>query len=66
MIMVDRDPFYVELSKREWFAGLAMQGFLSAEKQHGISNAQGLVYDRAEAAVLQADALLAELSKNPA
>jgi hypothetical protein len=52
------------LTKREWFAGLAMQGMLSASDREGrpddIRRMSGLY---AEASAIYADALLAELSK---
>ncbi len=51
------------LNKRELFAAMIVQGFLAAEKHEGISGAHLLLNERANAAVAQADALLAELAK---
>ena len=46
----------IGLSKREWFAGLAMQGNLTSMRDWTYKQ-------EAEAAVLAADALIAELNK---
>lgn len=47
------------ITKREYFAGLAMQGMLSSMKGYTNSGVENL----ASIAVQQADALLAELEK---
>ncbi|MEC9482552.1 MAG: hypothetical protein UMU75_04390 [Halomonas sp.] len=47
------------LTKREWFAGLAMQGFCAATDMEGVP-----VDDLAAEAVMQADALLEALRDN--
>jgi hypothetical protein len=50
---------YTGLTKREHFAGLAMQGLLSNNKSTG----ENLYLDMSEVSVFIADALLAELDK---
>lgn len=66
----DSDPMeHLGLTKREWLAGLAMQGMLSDEMNVRIIgvNAEQVGYRPMELlcklAVAHADALLAELSK---
>jgi hypothetical protein len=60
---VDEDYLQSGLTKREYFAGIAMQGILS-------SNTERLALGRidikgyAEMSIMAADALLAELDKN--
>jgi len=54
-----KNECYTGLSKREYFAGLAMQGLLS-NPEAGVDEAPN---DAAEYAVKQADALLKELEK---
>ena len=49
------------LTKREHFAGLAMQGFISAVGHHGLN---GLITTAASDSVVMADALLKALGEN--
>jgi hypothetical protein len=56
-------PYKQGLTKREYFAGLAMQGFISTEKLlNGNRNVTQVQY--AEAAVIMADALINALNKD--
>lgn len=61
----DRIEAYPEsgLTKREYFAGLAMSGMLGIGGPHGHIDGQGDEVDAAALAVKYADALLAELDK---
>lgn len=60
---LDKDGFvkahqmvsYLGLTKREYFAALALQGFASSDR--------GSVHEMAEAAVMLADALILELNE---
>ena len=55
--LVGREDYNAGLTKREWFAGLAMQGMLSDPKQAGSSD------EIAHYAVYAADALIKELEE---
>jgi len=55
----DRDQYYTGLTKREHFAGLAMQGFSGLEEDHFVT-----VQEMAVTAVKYADALLDALEKS--
>ena len=48
------------LTKREYFAAMAMQGFCANPQRHGIGNVA-----RAACAVEEADALIASLNNEP-
>jgi hypothetical protein len=50
------------LTKREWFAGLAMQGLLAADYDDSMVTAKGVV----SVSVAIADKLIAELNKEKA
>ncbi len=56
-----------ELSKREYFAAMAMQGLISNLSKyvqvHEKSSAHELIYPTMDTAVIIADALIAELNK---
>lgn len=54
------------LSKREWFAGLAMQGMLAGFATETDIPHQHIPVTIASFSVMCADALLAELAKEPA
>tara|TARA_R110000850_G_scaffold106990_1_gene218405 strand:- start:147 stop:401 length:255 start_codon:yes stop_codon:yes gene_type:complete len=55
------DQFSYGLTKREHFAAMAMQGFISAVGHHGLN---GLITTAASDSVVMADALLAALGEN--
>jgi hypothetical protein len=65
--MLDQNGSFTQygLTKREYFAGLAMQGLL-ANQNGGMQKGGGMTFSPigiSELAVLHADALLAELEK---
>ena len=55
-VVMPNGELYPGLTKREYFAGLAMQGNISASRDWTYTQ-------EAEAAILSADALIAELNK---
>lgn len=52
------------LTKREYFAGLAMQGLMACNDKGGFNSIEDSCAEAAHFAVKAADALLAELSKS--
>jgi len=58
--LTNDDNIHVEgLSKREWFAGMAMQGLMANEQNAPVTDYEYA----AKACIKMADALLAELDK---
>lgn len=58
VLLACKDSLQVGLTKREWFAGMAMQGIFASYDTHTLSPA-----DAARFAIICADALIAELEK---
>jgi len=56
---IAQEPLNLGLTKREYFAAMAMQGMLASWGQHDVAAADEIVSD----AVTFADALLAELER---
>jgi hypothetical protein len=63
--LADEDMRTFGLTKLEYFAGLALQGYLARDWDAGGGSLHTIHAERAKASVQQAKALIAELAKEP-